>query len=1165
MPRMPAASPSPVPPSAPTAATATTRVDAPPSASVPLAPPDAPALGVGALAVTAGDGHEGHAAIAVGPGRPGYGRLGRSPGILDVSGLPIHGAKIHRPLLPPDTLSRERLNGWLDIHAAGRIVLIVAEAGFGKTTLLADWSRRTDRRCLWYRLERDDRDWLGFVRHVVGSGRETDDEFMPRTLRLLNDMGPGGPTRDTVVESFLTELAAEAAAEPHGITLILDDYHAVDGDDEVVPVVRGLLERAGDGLTVIISTRSNPALPLGRFRARGGVARLEGEELCFALDETERLFRDAYQRPLEPDVVEDLVHRTDGWPAALRLVRSAIEERTQHETRAFIRELSGARGELHDFLAEEVVGSLAPELQHFLMRTAILDAVDPRAVVVVDPPSAAHLPERVARAEALGLLGRPDHESPHRFHPLVRDFLQARLVSEIGPDRLREMHLEVGRHFEGVDWRISATHYSRGGDQPSVDRVVDGAVDQILAEGCFAEAEAFVADDHYGNARVIALILRSRAEIGRGDIETATELARLAVDRAKASGDGRVGLTLLNLATLLALGGPQQAAVDTATEALAFTLTPSQRDVAQALLALWDAAHAGDLGLIGRVLRRLAERQTEARQFHYAAVTRLNLSLVLFWKGDANEALRAANDAEALFLSSSGSAELAAVAAARARALAHLGRMDDARATLEAAAHDDNEIRRYEVLVEGALTHCMYGDLSEAEAWLDGAGPPDNHRSILLGPWAMAAAEIAVRKGDLEAATTHVAELSAHGLGADAATLLRTEILRARIALRCGQDAAEHLSRAMALAEQQRSRLGRSMTMLLRAVASSGPIGGAVTGLRPSDLPVLSLLAEELSTRLHRLTPEALATVSGQVALRPARWRGSLLESAIGGGPSAQDAAKLLIQAGTRQELEQLRSAATQHRHLRESAAALARQIAPQIQIHDLGPVALTIGHQQLPGHRIRRRVLALLCFLVSRPTMAASRDEVLDQLWPDLSPETSVNSLNQTIYFLRRVIELDYREGFSAGYVRFDGETVSLDPSLVSCTSYQCRDLVAQARRGDRGAVRALAAMYVGRFALDFAYEEWATAYRENLHAAVLGVLERAIDDLRARGELDEAVELAQRALELEPGSDEFELTLLRLYRATGQHAAAAEQYAHYSTTLREELGVEPPALESL
>jgi two-component SAPR family response regulator len=106
---------------------------------------------------------------------------------------------------------------------------------------------------------------------------------------------------------------------------------------------------------------------------------------------------------------------------------------------------------------------------------------------------------------------------------------------------------------------------------------------------------------------------------------------------------------------------------------------------------------------------------------------------------------------------------------------------------------------------------------------------------------------------------------------------------------------------------------------------------------------------------------------------------------------------------------------------------------------------------------------------------------------------------------------------------------------------------------------------LYRGRFALDFEYEEWAAAYRDTLHASYLEIVERAVLDDFTSGHYDRAITVARRALEVDPSAEQIEVCLLRLYRVTGAHSAAAEQYAHYATVMREELGVEPLPLESL
>ena len=96
-------------------------------------------------------------------------------------GYDVQLAKVQRPVLRDETLERPRLLDWLRTKIHGRVVLLLADAGYGKTTLLADFSRRTRLRTLWYRLDETDRDWTSFLRHLVAAGREHDPEFAPET------------------------------------------------------------------------------------------------------------------------------------------------------------------------------------------------------------------------------------------------------------------------------------------------------------------------------------------------------------------------------------------------------------------------------------------------------------------------------------------------------------------------------------------------------------------------------------------------------------------------------------------------------------------------------------------------------------------------------------------------------------------------------------------------------------------------------------------------------------------------------------------------------------------------------------------------------------------------------------------------------------------------
>jgi len=197
---------------------------------------------------------------------------------------------------------------------------------------------------------------------------------------------------------------------------------------------------------------------------------------------------------------------------------------------------------------------------------------------------------------------------------------------------------------------------------------------------------------------------------------------------------------------------------------------------------------------------------------------------------------------------------------------------------------------------------------------------------------------------------------------------------------------------------------------------------------------------------------------------------------------------------------------------------------------------------------------------------MAAARDQVVEALWPDQDPAAASNSLNQTVYFLRRVFEPSYVDDLSPGYLRHETDLIWLDPGLVSAESETCKRAIEEARKSSAWAtVDLVSRSYRGRFALDFEYEEWSTNYRDNLHASYLEMIERAVEDEMRAARFDRAIELCRRALDVDPLCEPIERQLLRVYRLTGAHAAAEEQYRHYSTAMADDLGVSPPPLEEL
>jgi DNA-binding SARP family transcriptional activator len=386
------------------------------------------------------------------------------------------------------------------------------------------------------------------------------------------------------------------------------------------------------------------------------------------------------------------------------------------------------------------------------------------------------------------------------------------------------------------------------------------------------------------------------------------------------------------------------------------------------------------------------------------------------------------------------------------------------------------------------------------------------------------------------------------------------------------QDAAALVAEARQQAILQGSILWERYCQVLSALLTKrqAALPGLIKRLPERELTVVCPFAESVCEALVDLDAASTEAVRALCAAFPDRWLPPLrYEVRNAGSRSRWAAGEILDQVGTQEDIPTLRSLARSAKGSARKATlgrSLARRLAPRFLIEDLGRVEVTTDATGVPASGVRRKVLAMLCFLLTRPRFSATRDEVIDALWPELSPDVAVNSLNQTVYFLRRVFEPGYVEDLSAGYVHHNSDMLWLDRELVSSRSARCLAILdTLGPRPDPASVHELSLEYKDRFALDFAYEEWAVPFRTSLHAGYLRVMEAAVTEGMANGHHDRAIELARRALDRDGSVESLELALLRLYRATGAHAAAAEQYAHYAAVLRDELGVDPPPLSAI
>jgi ATP/maltotriose-dependent transcriptional regulator MalT/DNA-binding SARP family transcriptional activator len=1083
-----------------------------------------------------------------------------------VSGYPVQSSKIQRPPLRDETLARDRLLDWLHAKIHHRIVYVIAEAGYGKTTLLADFSRRTRYRTLWYRLDADDGHWLAFLSHLVAAGREQDPDFAPVTSGLLREVATGGPSLEGVLESFLRELGAMSAG---GAIVILDDFHLVDDAADIRQIMRELVARAPERITFVIASRRTPNLPVARLRGQGEVAELGTDDLRFNQAETEQLFRETYGRPLEPDVLNDLSRRTEGWAASLQLVQAAIRGRTAGEVRSFVRSLSGAEGELYDYLAEEVIGSLPAELQDFVMRASYLEVVDPDYTAAAFGTSPVDARRLVDGASKAGLLSRRESRTGAKFHPLVREFLRERFSRTSGEGGVRELHVSIASAVAHHDWRTAARHFIAGGDTDRALTVIRQQLATIASQGAYDEAAALARDIGGLYEDPAVQILNARVDLQRGALADAAARANEAL-RVSADRDSERAIAMATLLTVAVDAGDGEAARRLATSLAGESQDPTLLAIADAVLRLTDVSADGDLGAFRASLALMAERQLEAGQLHYYGITMLNISECLRAEGRFHEALDASGAAIDALERSSAGMELAMAHGVHAWSMAHLYGVEAAALDREAALTVDDSIWRLQIAAELADVEGFYGDPSLSPSLLEQGTTADLPPSVAR-PLTLSRIRSSLRLGLVNAAREQMATVDEGVI----TTLpgFRSSVLatRALVAAAAGDgDSTSTAHDAVRHAQAQGAGLWREIAEVALIFGAPEPPATTQISKRLESPTYLSMTAELVVRRLDWFTEEQMGRLLEEIRRRPTRWRGPLRSEVVEAeAPRALRAAKLLDEVGDSSDIALLRTASRRLRRLPSAntlGRRLSRRLANKVFVEDLGRIHLRIGERTVFSAGVRRKVLALLCFLLVQRDMSATRDQVLDALWPDQDPSQALNSLNQTLYFLRRVIEPAYEEDLSPGYVHHSAEIIWLDPELVTSRSTVCRIIVRNISPDPTpDEVDGFLREYVGRFALDFEYEEWAAQHRDWLHSAYLEVVERSIHADTGAGHYSRAIRTAQRALEVDPEAEQVERSLLRLYRLTGAHAAAAEQYAHYSAMLKNTLGVDPPPLDAI
>jgi len=1097
-------------------------------------------------------------------------------------------------VLPPSKLAPPRISvallrrpHLLDVLHRGleqRLVLLTAEAGYGKTSLLISALDGIERPVAWLTLDERDTDPSLFGAGLVLALRRVAPGIGRRALEALAG-GPSARITEATLLGCLDEL-------PGDTVVVLDDFHVLDETPAAQALADYLLTHLPPHVHVAIASRTRPVLhSLPRLLVQGEASVLDRTHLAFTLDEATDLLGKTHGVDLGDPRLRPAAERTEGWPAALTLLAQAIQSRGSPA-------LEGTPREVFEYLAAVVLEDLPADLQEFALQTSVLFEITPALCQSVS--GFINAAARLAALERRNLFVDRLDESGTRFryHQLFAEFLRERLA-RVAPDKVAELHVRAGRHLEHIGEGDQAVrHYLLGGAYTDAVRVIlPYRAGRLTAQRAYLFRDlvrrlpAAVAESQ-------PWLLRTAASSCRfiGDYEQALVWSRQALAASEGTDADlwahAVHGVIVMLTSMGRLGEARSVAED------AVRRVPDE--VQAGLRADLYAYLANICRLLGR-LKQSARATEQALRLDAASssldtqgqalLNRARLALVRLEPTVALAAflivLRHAEEQQSPYYQVAAWAGLA-------QSHTSLGLLDAAGLALQRARAIHGSVGERPLDLQLSIVE---GDLAQLRG--EGRAAEDHYRRVLDES----------RENELPAAPVH-----AHlGLARAAANANeeRKALAHARAAVDISRRAdlgsllpVALLTEATVLATTPRTRpalaalreadgifdtwscpAGRARCAWLEARILSGArnhrrrLSAALTraiGLtnrRPQDvLPWLRAEAEWVAPLLIRGL-----TGDGRRAERLLVWIGAdvvepLLDAAKGRDTCVPAVRALGAIGDSRARGPLQRLLRSGDRRVREVASRAMKTVStpapPALRISMLGRFeVLRDGLAVTDRAWTTQKAKTLLKLLVLHRPVGLHQEQAIEWLWPEQSRARGNASLKTAVKFVRRALEPGL-EGTASHVLRREGPMLRFAAENVWVDLDEHARLLAGAQAhaaGDRVAdavedLERADTLYRGDL-LDpeNRYEEWVQSVRERVQRAHSDALAHLASLRASRGDYAGATDAMRRVVTIDPLRESAYRSLMEYALLRGHRDEAFALYAECARKLREELGVEP------
>lgn len=1064
-------------------------------------------------------------------------------------------------LLPPRTasemLARPRLIVKLQENLDAPMTLVAADAGYGKTTLIADFVRCSSRQFVWYQLDYTDADpfvFLGYLTHGICSFSSGFGKNILPYLEKVSDEFLRFPER--AVDLLLNEIF-ETIEQP--FIIVLDDYHHIGRKTVVHKLVDRLLQYSSEIIHLIITTRDLPPLQIMRHRMQSQALVITREDLLFTDEEIRELFRQTLKVELKDEEIAEYHQRTEGWITALQLVRQVAEHEIFAHSNSFKPDLKKilhqSEKDIFDYFAEEVFSRELPETQNILLYLSLLESLplDVCSRLFPDQRCAAVLPELLQKNVFLTVSGEGQTGEVYRLHPLFRDFLQRRLRSKIGRagieaerNRLADFFLQENQWEKALPFLLEAENFEKA------TQLIAEKGGEWLESGAIMTLDSLIAKIPPKFLEKYPRALLHQAEIARlrGESEKSTKILQksLKILAREKDSEGEAE-ALHSLASLARRKGEIETALEYLEKAEKLISTESETYL--------KCANTRGLCFVGQGRWTLAENQfrlalklAEAQgNEHFIRLIMHNLALPAGFRGDFGTALRwfkrifsREEKSETVPQEAIGHLNIARLHLFR-------GELDEAEKHLERSleiCHIFNlKALRGEIFEAYGNLYREKNDYPHTVEFYERAARSYDEAGIEICNRDLdeERAKFQLHRGDAVKARALLEKLLAERTKTKNEFGIKTarlHLCRVRLFQNDTENLAEEVKELVNFFHEQSLNYDEAIASLLLAEVYFATD-------RRQEMLVPLQRALDLSARF-----DYEYWLRGEICRNPQLFAD---EEVIEKLP-------LDLRELVKSQMDKVRIPKKEPATVSEQSPTLI-----DLTIRTFGFVEIFRDKSKpfAPDAWTTRRARDIFCFIATSKHRRVEKDVLIDIFWGEEEPITIEKNFHPTISHIRKA--LNSWQSFKQNFLIFRDGAYQLNPELVySIDTEEFEVAIAAAEKAKkeknserlRENLEKALEIYRGEY-IPGVYENWADErrrfYREQHLRVLTGLSKLAFSSKN----WSDALKFANQILHNDPFREDAHRLIMKIYAAQGKRAAVVEQFENLQKLLKKELGITP------